>query len=118
MAVIVPPGGGTAPSISGRIPGLTFDNPAGFPEGKGRSANGWAGWRMERAMNLDRRRAVKSLAAPLLLAAGGAGNAYAAPMERSTAVSIQGNAFHINGRPTYPGRVYNGSKVEGLLFAS
>jgi len=69
-------------------------------------------------MNLDRRRAVKSLAAPLLLAAGGAGNAYAAPMERSTAVSIQGNAFHINGRPTYPGRVYNGSKVEGLLFAS
>jgi hypothetical protein len=46
----------------------------------------------------------------------GARNAFAAG--RSTAVSIQGNAFHINGSPTYPGRSYQGSKVEGQLFTS
>ena len=37
---------------------------------------------------------------------------------RRTVVSIQGDAFHINGRPTYPGREWKGSKIEGLLFNS
>jgi hypothetical protein len=33
-----------------------------------------------------------------------------------TEVAIQGDAFWINGRPTYPGRTWEGRKVEGLLF--
>jgi hypothetical protein len=37
---------------------------------------------------------------------------------RKTAVSIVGDAFHINGRPTYAGRTWNGKKVEGLLLNS
>ena len=69
-------------------------------------------------MILDRRGAVKNLAAPFVLAAAGTGNASAAQAARSTSVSIEGNAFHINGRPTYPGRVYKGSKIEGQLFTS
>ena len=36
--------------------------------------------------------------------------------ERKTVVSIEGQAFHINGKPTYAGRTYNGMKVEGLLM--
>lgn len=36
----------------------------------------------------------------------------------NTVVSIHGDAFHINGRPTYVGRTYNGHKVEGLLLNS
>src|SRR5437762_7673539 len=35
-----------------------------------------------------------------------------------TAVSIRGDAFLINGRPTYAGRQYQGSKIEGLLMNS
>jgi len=37
---------------------------------------------------------------------------------RQTAVSIHGNAFHINGRPTYEGRTWRGHKIEGLLMNS
>jgi hypothetical protein len=37
-------------------------------------------------------------------------------MASRTAVSIDGQAFHINGRPTYAGRTYRGMKVEGLLM--
>jgi hypothetical protein len=37
---------------------------------------------------------------------------------RKTAVTIVGRAFHINGQPTYPGRVWNGHQIEGLLFNS
>lgn len=33
-----------------------------------------------------------------------------------TVVSIVGDAFHLNGAPTYPGRVWRGHKVEGLLM--
>lgn len=33
-----------------------------------------------------------------------------------TTVTIVGDAFHINGAPTYPGRVWNGHKIEGLLL--
>ena len=38
--------------------------------------------------------------------------------QRQTVVSIDRDAFRINGRPTYPGRHYNGMKVEGLLLNS
>ena len=37
-------------------------------------------------------------------------------MTRKTTVSIEGDAFCTNGRPTYPGRTYRGMNVEGLLF--
>jgi hypothetical protein len=50
------------------------------------------------------------------------GSAHAAepsrPPARQTVVSISGQAFLINGRPTYPGRTYQGMKVEGLLMNS
>jgi hypothetical protein len=35
---------------------------------------------------------------------------------RRTEVSIRGDAFYINGRPTYAGRMFNGKRVEGLLM--
>lgn len=35
-----------------------------------------------------------------------------------TAVSIKGNEFHINGKPTYEGRYWKGYKIEGLLINS
>jgi hypothetical protein len=38
--------------------------------------------------------------------------------ERKTAVTIQGEMFHINGQPTYKGRTWNGKKIEGLLLNS
>jgi hypothetical protein len=39
-----------------------------------------------------------------------------APPARHTAVAIQGQAFLINGKPTYAGRIYKGMKLEGLLM--
>jgi hypothetical protein len=48
---------------------------------------------------------------PALWAAG-------AEPQRSTAVGIAGAKFHINGEPTYKGRVWNGHAIEGLLFNS
>lgn len=60
-----------------------------------------------------------------LLAAAGVGSApwvraasSAPALPHRTVISIQGDAFHINGKPTYPGRAYQGRKVEGLLFTS
>ena len=38
------------------------------------------------------------------------------PGARHTTVTIVGDAFHLNGAPTYPGRVWNGHKIEGLLL--
>ncbi|HEX6923895.1 MAG TPA: amidohydrolase family protein [Longimicrobiaceae bacterium] len=38
--------------------------------------------------------------------------------ERHTEVSIVGDQFYINGRPTYEGRTWNGHRIEGLLFNS
>jgi len=35
---------------------------------------------------------------------------------RQTTVSIEGQAFHINGKPTNVGRTYMGMKIEGLLL--
>lgn len=54
-----------------------------------------------------RRRQFLSLAAsaPVLAAAVG-----------GTEVSIRGEQFFINGRPTYAGRTYKGMKIEGLLM--
>jgi hypothetical protein len=39
-------------------------------------------------------------------------------MPGKTIVSIQGDGFLINGRPTYAGRVYRRRKIEGLLLNS
>jgi hypothetical protein len=40
------------------------------------------------------------------------------PKSRRTAVSIESDEFWINGEPTYRGRVWNGKKIQGLLFNS
>ena len=37
-------------------------------------------------------------------------------MPSNTVVSIRGNAFHINGQPSYKATTYNGHPVEGLLL--
>lgn len=50
-----------------------------------------------------------------VLASLGAAQARAA---RRTLVSIRGDAFLINGRPTYAGRQFEGLKIEGLLMNS
>ena len=42
----------------------------------------------------------------------------AEPLPRKTSVSIVGEDFRINGRPTYAGRSWNGHRVEGLLLNS
>jgi hypothetical protein len=39
-------------------------------------------------------------------------------MTRSTHLTIDGDAFSINGRPTYDGRSHHGKKIEGLLLNS
>ncbi|MBN2452416.1 MAG: hypothetical protein JXR77_18665 [Lentisphaeria bacterium] len=39
-------------------------------------------------------------------------------MQHSTDISIHGQAFHLNGGPTYPGRVWQGHTIEGLLLNS
>jgi len=49
---------------------------------------------------------------PLLRAQRRAGSA---PSRRTT-LTIRGDAFYINGQPTYRGRTFNGKKVEGLLM--
>lgn len=41
----------------------------------------------------------------------------AAP-EKSTKLTIVGEDFHINGKPTYEGRTWNGHRIEGLLLNS
>jgi hypothetical protein len=40
------------------------------------------------------------------------------PPARKTEVSIVGDAFRIDGRPTYEGRTWQGHKIEGLLLNS
>ena len=47
-----------------------------------------------------------------------AGAALLQPPQRHTTVSIVGEKFHINGQPTYQGRVWNGQSIEGLLLNS
>lgn len=53
------------------------------------------------------RRTALQLAPALLLAQKG-----------KTELRIQGDAFHINGKPTYPNRKFRGAKIEGLLLNS
>lgn len=50
------------------------------------------------------------VAAPLVVAADSP--------KRHTDVSIVGRAFHVNEKPTYQGRQWNGHAIEGLLFNS
>jgi hypothetical protein len=52
-----------------------------------------------------------------MLVSAGDSFAWQSP-QRQTQVAIVGEAFHINGRPTYEGRTWNGHKVEGLLLNS
>lgn len=40
------------------------------------------------------------------------------PVSAKTVVTIKGDAFYINGKPSYPGRTWNGFKIEGLLMNS
>lgn len=40
------------------------------------------------------------------------------PPRHRTEVSIVGEDFHINGKPTYAGRSWNGHRIEGLLLNS
>jgi hypothetical protein len=56
--------------------------------------------------------------APVLAAAAGVAADPPGPPPRKTVVTIHGDAFHINGEPTYKGRTWNGKKVEGLLLNS
>lgn len=53
----------------------------------------------------------------MLAAVAAAGAAAAAP-KRSTAVSILGDGFLIDGEPTYKGRTWQGRRIEGLLINS
>jgi hypothetical protein len=57
---------------------------------------------------------VWGLALAILSAAGAPADEAKVP--RHTAVAVRGDAFWVNGRPTYPGRTWQGRKVEGLLF--
>lgn len=50
--------------------------------------------------------------------AGFLASAAAAAPARQTAVSISGEEFLINGKPTYEGRNWRGQKIQGLLFNS
>lgn len=61
---------------------------------------------------MDRRNFIRLLPALALAATGNA-----AP-KRRTMVSIRGQQFFINGRPTYAGRNFKGMKIEGLLMNS
>jgi hypothetical protein len=68
-------------------------------------------------MSEDRRSAIGKIGMGAMMA-GMAGRAAAQPAGRKTSVGIAGNAFHINGQPTYPGRSFRGTKIEGQLFTS
>ena len=48
----------------------------------------------------------------------GALGVFAQTTPRRTTVAIVRDAFHLNGKPTYQGRTWQGHKVEGLLFNS
>jgi hypothetical protein len=58
------------------------------------------------------------IAALLLLSLLAACASPAAGASRRTVVSIHGDAFHLNGKPTYAGRTWQGKKIEGLLLNS
>src|SRR5262245_13938861 len=61
----------------------------------------------------------RTLPLPLLALVVAWGSARAAETPpRKTTVAVKGDGFLINGRPTYPGRTWNGKKIEGLLLNS
>ena len=41
---------------------------------------------------------------------------FAAPAGAATIVSVVGDEFHLNGKPTYAGRTWRGHKIQGLLL--
>jgi hypothetical protein len=53
-----------------------------------------------------------------LLKALAAGLAVPQPSARRTSLTIDGDRFLINGRPTYEGRTWRGMRIEGLLMNS
>ena len=59
---------------------------------------------------MDRRRFLAMAALPALYPLQGRAQT------RRTELTIKGDAFLINGRPTYAGRMFNGKRVEGLLM--
>jgi len=59
---------------------------------------------------MDRRSFIAMAALPAVLPLRRATQA------RRTEVTIRGDAFLINGRPTYAGRVFEGKRIEGLLM--
>lgn len=54
----------------------------------------------------------------LAIACGALSAASGIASEPQTRVSIVGDAFQVNGQPTYAGRTWNGRKIEGLLLNS
>lgn len=58
------------------------------------------------------------LAAAAALPFAPAIRAVAADVPRKTVVSIDGRAFHLNSKPIYAGRTWNGKKIEGLMMNS
>jgi hypothetical protein len=52
------------------------------------------------------------------VSAPAAGQSREAQPFRRTSVSLVGDAFYINGKPTYQGRTWRGHKIEGLLMNS
>ena len=52
------------------------------------------------------------------VSAFGVSSTAAEPVTPKTSVSIVGEDFHINGKPTYAGRTWNGHRIEGLLLNS
>ncbi|MCI0700777.1 MAG: hypothetical protein L0241_06825 [Planctomycetia bacterium] len=54
----------------------------------------------------------------LLIATMPSGSAQPKPPARKTEVAIRGEAFFINGQPTYKGRKWKDKKIEGLLMNS
>ena len=64
---------------------------------------------------------MKSISIPgslLILLFVGAVSANEETRQPKTTVTVHGDAFHINGEPTYKGRAWHGKKVEGLLLNS
>jgi hypothetical protein len=54
----------------------------------------------------------------LLVGVAPAAQRSSATPDRRTAVTITGDEFHLNGRPTYEGRRWNGHRIQGLLMNS
>ena len=64
------------------------------------------------------RRQLFSLAGGIAAASLGTGMFAGAAPRRNTVVAIRGDEFWINGAPTYPDRIWEGHKIQGLLMNS